>query len=299
MAEILPTITELDVDLIEMGDRLRPVSRAGVEAIKESVRQIGVIKDRIHVRKLKNGKYRLLAGGHRLTVSRELRDEGQVEFATIQVVCWRCNDDFARLLEIDDNLASAELTPLDNAVFLAARKELYERMHPEARQGGARGNQHTGGWQTDTMSFCQTTAEKFGLTDRHIRRLVKAGEAIRSHAGQLRRAPKPVTLADLMAIAKIDDVTERYHVVEALEHGRCKNAAAARHSWKAEQGTGPAPMSQTDKDFLRLGEAFRRASKVARRRWAEENAETLAELLREIEVSEAAPVIPFRGDRSA
>ena len=32
MAEILPTITELDVDLIEMGDRLRPVSRAAIVA---------------------------------------------------------------------------------------------------------------------------------------------------------------------------------------------------------------------------------------------------------------------------
>ena len=47
-----------------------------------------------------------MAGAHRLTAARELGWE------TIKVTCWTCTDDFARLMEIDDNLAGAELTAL-------------------------------------------------------------------------------------------------------------------------------------------------------------------------------------------
>lgn len=42
----------------------------------------------------------------------------------------------------------------------AERKAIYERLHPEAKHGGDRGNQHTGGKsrQTDNLSTCQSYA---------------------------------------------------------------------------------------------------------------------------------------------
>ncbi len=82
-ANIIQSITELPVDDIQMGTRLRPVSKAGVEAIKASITELGVMKDAIHVRKHKRGgKIELLAGAHRLTVAQEL------DWPTIKVVCW-------------------------------------------------------------------------------------------------------------------------------------------------------------------------------------------------------------------
>lgn len=283
MGKIITTITELPVDEIDMGNRLRPVSVAGVEALKTSIRELGVIKDPIHVRKLKKGgKIVLLAGGHRLTAARELRDEGVDGYETIKVTCWNCTDDFAALMEIDDNLAGAELTVLDTAVFLSARKEVYEKLHPEAGHGGARGNQHTGGWQTDTMSFCQVTAEKFGISERHVRRLVSAGDAVRGDASRLRKAPKPIGLNDLMEISKINAPTERYFVIDALAEGRTKNAAGARAQWKAEHGEGPAPKDATDAGYARLSDAWTRGNKAARKRFAEEHRDELRAILDEI-----------------
>ncbi|EEX13695.1 ParB domain protein nuclease [Citreicella sp. SE45] len=133
MAEIIQSIAELRVDQIVVRDRLRPVSEAGVAALTASISEMGVMKDPIHVRKVKHrgGEFVLMAGAHRLTAARELGWE------TIKVTCWTCTDDFARLMEIDDNLAGAELTALDTAVFLAERKRIYEKMNPQTRAGVA------------------------------------------------------------------------------------------------------------------------------------------------------------------
>jgi len=283
-AKIIQSITELPVDEIQMGNRLRPVSLAGVEAIKASIGELGVMKDAIHVRKIKrSGKFELLAGGHRLTAARDL------EWPTIKVVCWDCNDDFARLMEIDDNLAGAELTALDTAVFLAERKRVYEKLHPEAKQGGTRGNQHTGGWQTDTMSFCQATAEKFGISDRHVRRMVSAGSVLTGgDAHRLRSSGRPVTLNDLTELAKIGDVAERYRVIDLLAEGGAKTAKDARKTWASEQGKGVTPpMNNTEKTWQRLADAWKRAPKAGRVTFLEEHGDEVQALLDEIREGQA------------
>ncbi|MBW3243133.1 ParB N-terminal domain-containing protein [Epibacterium sp. DP7N7-1] len=283
-AKIIQSITELPVDDIQMGTRLRPVSKAGVEAIKASITELGVMKDAIHVRKHKrSGKIELLAGAHRLTVAQEL------DWPTIKVVCWDCNDDFARLMEIDDNLAGADLTPLDTAVFLAERKRVYEKLHPEAKQGGARGNQHTGGWQTDTMSFCHATAEKFGISDRHVRRMVSAGSVLTGgDAHRLRSSGRPVTLNDLTELAKIGDVSERYRVIELLAEGKVKSAKDARKTWASEKNRGVTPpMNNTEKTWQRLQDAWKRASKAGRVTFLEEHGDEVQALLDEIREGQA------------
>lgn len=279
MATIIQSITELPVDQIEMGDRLRPVSKAGVEAIKASVGVLGVIKDAIHVRKIKrNDKIVLIAGGHRLTAAREL------EHPTIKVVCWDCNDDFARLMEIDDNLAGAELTPLDTAVFLAERKRVYEKLHPEAKQGGDR---RSANFQTDIVSvrsFAAATAEKFGLTDRHVRRMVSAGSVLTGgDAHRLRSSGRPVTLNDLTEIAKIGDVTERYRVIDLLAEGQVKSAKDARRTWASENNRGVTPpMNNAEKTWLRLADAWKRAPKAGRVTFLEEHGDEVQALLDEL-----------------
>jgi ParB family chromosome partitioning protein len=276
-SKILSTITELPVDDIGMENRLRPVSDAGVAALVASIKELGVMKDPIHVRKKKNGKVVLLAGGHRLTAAKQL------EWDTIKVTCWECDDNFAELMEIDDNLAGAELTALDTAVFLARRKRVFEAMHPEMAQGGFRGNQHTGNLVTDIVSFTTATAEKFGLSDRHVRRLVAAGDAL---GGQdinlLRSAPKAVGLNDLMELAKIQQPSERYRVVQFLSQGEAKSASEARKKYQAEEGNAPVPLNNTDSCYSRLQDAWTRAPKAARVAFLEECGDDVAALLAEI-----------------
>lgn len=275
MAEIIQSITELDVDEIEMGDRLRPVSPAGVAAIKTSMLELGVMKDKPHVRKIKkSGKIVLLAGGHRLVAARELRDEGHAQYGRIGVVCWSCNDDFAQLMEIDDNLAGAELSPLDTAVFLARRKAVYERMHPETKaQIGA--GLVAKRWDTaetiSVVSFAEAVAQQMGVTPRHVRNFVRAGQALGAkEVRDLRSAPNPVRVTDLMALGKINDTVDRYDVVDLMAKGEAKSAADAMKRVKAARGDGPAPQEAWDKAFQRLCDAWRRAPKRARIAFLEE-----------------------------
>lgn len=218
---------------IDTRDRIRPVSEAGVEAILASIRDTGVMKDAIHVRRKKNGVLALIAGAHRLEAAKRQGWE------TIEAKVWvDVTDDWSRLMEIDDNLAGADLTPLDTAVFLARRKEVYERLHPEAR--AAVGAQLAAKrWDAADMmsvaSFAAVTAEKFGLTDRHVRRLVAAGARLGPQdVALLRKGAKPVTLADLGLLAKMDTVA-RYDAVQLFAEGRVKSIAEAQRAKATEK----------------------------------------------------------------
>jgi ParB family chromosome partitioning protein len=285
--EIITTLTEVSVDDIEMGERLRPVSRAGVEALKASFRDLGVIKDPIHIRQIKKtGALVLMAGGHRLTAARELRDEGLAQYGTMTVTAWRCSDSFAQLMEIDDNLAGADLSPLDTAVFLARRKEVYEALHPEAKaQVGA--GLVAKRWDTaDTMSvvsFAEAVSQQMGISDRHVRRLVRAGLTLGAkEVRDLRAAPRPVALADLMELSKITAVDERCDVVELMARGEAKGAKDAARRLRAARGEAPAEKSDRDAKLDRLADAWTRAGRLVQRSFLEAHGDEIRALLDDI-----------------
>ncbi|WP_425091974.1 ParB N-terminal domain-containing protein [Tropicimonas sp. S265A] len=270
-AKLIESISEVPVAEILAEDRLRPVVETGVQSLIESIEKLGVLKDPIHVRKVKHkkGQLVLIAGAHRLAAAKALG------WKVIPAKVWDCTDDWASLMEIDDNLSGADLDTIDLCVFLAERKRVYERLHPETKKGGVRGNQHTGGRQTDTMSFCQNVAQQRDLTDRQIRRLVAAGTALgRDEVSRLRNAPSKVTLADLQEIAKAGPV-ERYDIVAALSVGKAKTAKEALSQAKGEV----EKPSRTDAAFLKLQDAWARAPKEAQRSFVSENRSLLVELL--------------------
>ncbi|MFI0477432.1 ParB/RepB/Spo0J family partition protein [Paracoccus jiaweipingae] len=280
---LIQSETLLPVEQVELGARLRPVSAAGVAAIVASIREIGQMANPIVVRK-QYGKgdslrptYTILDGAHRHAAALEL---GWTE---LPVRVFTCNDEQARLLEIDGNLAGAELNPLDTAVFLATRKAVYERLHPETKQGVAGA---VARWSdaTDTMSaaFVKATAEKFTLSERHIRRLVAAGSRLGpDEVARLRAAPKQVTLKDLQEIAKIGAAPERYGVVDMLAEGRAKSASDARKHWRAQQPDydAPAPRDPAEVELQALLNAWSRARKTARRKFIEQAFEVVSEMV--------------------
>ncbi len=261
-------------DVVER-DRLRPVSEAGVQSLIASIEAVGVMKDPIHVRKRKDGQLQLIAGGHRLEAARRLGwDE-------IEARVWTdVTDDWARLMEIDDNLAGAEMNALDTAVFLATRKELYERMNPQTKRGVAGAMGRWDATEPSSVAFATATAEKFGLTERQVRKIVAAGAALGpGEVAQLRSAPKPVTLKDLTEIAKIGAPAERYSVVGMLAEGSSKSAADARKLLRLQRDGVPAPRDPADVGFLAISAAWSRASRAARRRFVDELRAELTELL--------------------
>lgn len=269
--------TALSPDSISVGRRLRPVSEPGVQAILRSVEELGQIVTPLVVRQRRDKGaedgmvYELLDGAHRLEAGKRLG------LSTLPVRVFECTNDQAKLLEIDGNLAGAELNPLDTAVFLATRKAVYERLHPETKAGVA-GAMAKHGLANDMMSFAEVTAEKFGLSRRQIERLVAAGSKLGpDEIEELRRAPRQVTLKDLQDIAQINVATDRYTVVKALAAGKAKNAASALKALKADGET--TPKDPVEEQFKALNAAWVRAGAVARRRFADEHGIDLIALL--------------------
>lgn len=263
----IKSITELRVDEVLSNDRLRPVSEAGVQSLIDSITDLGVMKDPIQVRKHSSGSLILLAGAHRLEAARLMG------WDMIPATVWSCNDAWASLMEVDDNLAGAELTSLDQAVFLAERKRIYEKEFPGTGRGGDRGNQHTGGRQTDMMSFCQTTAEKFGISDRHVRRMVQAGDGLTPDLiRHLRGSVKAPGLKDLQALAKAKP-EQRETIVTLFATGQVKNISAALESLKPAK---PQPSEQV-RQLTALRDAWKRAGVPARRAFVAEFSDDLSQ----------------------
>lgn len=272
---LLP-IDRLPVDSIEVRGRLRPVSDAAVEALIASIGELGVMKDAVHVRRVKDGRNVLIAGAHRLEAARRLG------WPDVPAKVWRdVTDDWARLLEIDDNIAGSELSPLDTAVFLARRKDVYERLHPETRRGVAGAARRWDATEPGSVAFVAATAEKFGLTERQVYKIVAAGSALSDEDVQLlRSAPRPVTLKDLTGLAKVRSAAERHEVALALAHGDATSVADAIKTLRGGAAEGPV-QDAVEAAFHTLLNAWRRAPRAARRRFAAALGDEIAALAEE------------------
>lgn len=289
---------ELEIARIDRATRMRPVMQKSVESLKLSIEEIG-LKDEVHVRRVRakgpdaGHRYVLLAGGHRCAAFEQL---GR---AAIPAKIWECTNDQAQLIEIDDNLAHAELDALDLAVFLARRKAVYERLYPETKRGSA-GLAAMNGDQTDKMSvrsggdasdkvsvasFVAATAEKMGVNERTVFRLLEAGRKLSpKEITQLREAPRKVRLADLQVIAKCENTVERYDICDALAAGTATSAKQVLDRRKA-------PMSEAGlvaAEAARLGADWTRASKAARRQFVRAHLGDLSALLDELAAETAA-----------
>jgi ParB family transcriptional regulator, chromosome partitioning protein len=179
------------------------------------------------------------------------------------------------------------MSPLDDALFLAAYAKAYETLHPETRRGAASVLAREG-IQTELSSFCDVIAEKRSITARQVRKIVAAGRNItRQEAEHLRSATRKVTLKDIEDIGKIGDQDERAQVVLKLAGGNAKTAAAARRMLRAE-AVGNVVMNDKDAKYNALINAWRRAGPDTKRRFLTEEAAEIGKFARELALAEVA-----------
>lgn len=161
----------IPLDQIKVRGRLRPVDGDYVEVLAASITTSGLNTPISVAEDRRSGTFVLVAGAHRLEACKKL---GHKSIAA--VVLKDKTKDALRLVEIDENLIRHELNPLDRASFLAERKEVYERLHPETRAGHAgAAAKHSSSSEllaNDIVSFAKNAAEKTGLDKRTIERSV-------------------------------------------------------------------------------------------------------------------------------
>ena len=134
------TTAQITLDVIDVGDRLRGTDRLQVEALAESMKARGLLSP-IQVRPADGkGRYRLIAGAHRVAAALLLQAAGEAGWNAIDaVVVDVADEDEARLLEIEENLIRHDLTALDRAVFLAEWKATYDRITNARKPGRPKG----------------------------------------------------------------------------------------------------------------------------------------------------------------
>lgn len=254
----LHTIPVADIDY---GMRLRAVDPAHAALIAENIRQTGRLRSPVEVRKVKARKgqrpYCLIAGGHRLWAVGDILGWREVE-----AFVFECSDDEAKLAEVDENLVRHELNPLDRAVFLAERKDIWERLHPETKAGIAGGKARQGA-ATEIISFARDTAERCGITERTVQLAVSIA---RDLAPEARRRLAGTAFArkqsELLALAKLAP-EHQLRVLDLLlaEEPAARSVEAARRLVLNIRDRDDAD----EKDLARLLRAWGDASPAVRR----------------------------------
>ncbi len=202
----------LELNRIDLGQRLRTINNGTVQHLAESVKIHG-LQYPIQVR-MEGDRYTLVSGAHRLQAARHL-GWTHIEAFVLDLL----DEDTLALLEIDENLMRAELNPLDRGVFLARRKEIYERLYPETKRGGDRRSSNYQG-QNDGASHRGFVAETSSFTPFSpwtIRRALRIGEKI---IPELREELAVTAVAyregDLFTVSGLDDA-EQEILLEGLQ----------------------------------------------------------------------------------
>jgi ParB family chromosome partitioning protein len=202
--------------------RRRALDPASVRQLMDSIREVGLLnpitvtKDRM-----------LVSGLHRKQACEQLG------WTDIPVVVVDLDGLKAELAEIDENLVRNELSTLEHSDHLARRKEIYEKLHPEAVHGGDRRSETARSKrQVDDLvapSFAEDTAAKTGLSKRTIEREVAIS---RDLAPDVKDALRGTEIADnqraLLALA--DEPAARQRELVAAGPKAIKEAAKAKRT---------------------------------------------------------------------
>jgi ParB-like chromosome segregation protein Spo0J len=210
-------------DIAGAKNRLRTLRDENVTALAQFMADQGLLQP-IVVRPNKRGGYDPIAGIHRLEAAKQLN------WTTISCIVLDAIDaDQAELIEIDENLIRAELSPAERAIHIGRRKKLYEKLHPEtkATKAGGPGRAKTRRQIGDDIAerFTRNTAKKTSRPERTIQR----------DATRAQRVPVLPDIigtsldsgAEIDALAKLPAAEQR-SFAEAAKRGENVSAIVAR-----------------------------------------------------------------------
>jgi ParB family chromosome partitioning protein len=259
---------KLALERIYVGKRVRPLRQTTVDLYAEKIASVGDVDQPITVwpmaKPIGKADHQLVAGGHRLAGAHK------AAIAEISVdVRQFASAAEARLAEIDENLLRPDLSALERAVHLAARKRVYDELHPEAKHGGDRRStkrQEQIKRQSLPFGFSKVVADAVGLSERSIRDAVALAEELGDELiGQLLDTPLADNASDLKALVKLP-AAKRLRVVERVKQGKPRALPEALLA----AGIGKAAVAVDEQVFRALVGLWGRASKKTKTRFMTE-----------------------------
>ena len=243
------------LEQIAIGPRLREVDEAVVERLAESMDRIG-LQNPIQVRhnfgidpdtgeydrSLDEGGFALVAGAHRIEAARRL-GWGRIEALVLDDP----SPDILALVEVDENLARAELTPLHRGRFVARREELRKKLYPDAQHGGDRKSaeyrekiktERLGLDFSPSPSFVEETADLTSLSKATVERALRIGKRILPELqDELEGTPIARREGDLYRLAGLSEAQQQ----RALQRLREADEPPERLSALLQKETPVAP----------------------------------------------------------
>lgn len=245
-------IAEIDVE-----NRLRDLDLDVLNVIVRSFAENGQ-KNAIQVKRKPDGRFRLVAGLHRLEAAKALK------WPSIIAVEFEGDESQARLWEIDENLARVELSALDQANFMAERREIWERVYGEVRRGGDRRQRDKIVPLAEAIKrkgFFADTAERFGLNQKLIKRALTRRAQISPALWQaLKNTDAAKNAALLDKLRKLDLDTQEHVLFEVQSRG-CTVGEAVRLL------TAKPPRKPEDVQFEALVAAWEKATPEVRKKF--------------------------------
>ena len=219
-------------------ERLRSIQPAKVAELAASMAKLGQLQPIIAqpVGKADSGNgYWLIAGRHRLEAAKQLKWQ-----AIRATVLEDVKADMAELIEIDENLIRAELTPAEEAMHIGRRKELYEKLYPETKHGAAPGKAGGGKKAKGTKlgSFATATAKATGQSKTKIKRDAKRAKDLGDRLNRINGTSLD-TGVEMDALAKLPE-EEQEALVARAETGEKVSAKAELAAKKS--GAKPEPL---------------------------------------------------------
>ena len=186
---------QMKISDIKINPGRRDTQQRNVEELARSIAAVGLMNP-ITVTQDNT----LIAGLHRLEAVKLL---GWTE---IECVVSEADGLQAELAEIDENFVRAGLSHRELGDLLLRRKELYEAIHPETRQGQRNGQtaKNANSSLLETKSFAQDTADKLGVSKRTVEQLVQTARDLTPEAKKtIRDAGDKITKGAALKISRL------------------------------------------------------------------------------------------------
>ena len=186
--------------LVKISDiKIKPGRRdakpKAVEELARSIQAVGLLNPIIVT-----GDNTLIAGLHRLEAAKLLG------WTKIECTVSSMDGLQAELAEIDENFVRTNLSHRELGDLLLHRKELYEALHPETRQGQRNGQTAKNGKLPllDAKPFSEDTADKLGVSKRTVERLVQTAANLTPEAKRIiHDADEKITKGAALKISRL------------------------------------------------------------------------------------------------
>ena len=159
---------QIPIEEIRIKEGRRSLDSGYVKELAASIREMGLLNpitvDRENV---------LIAGLHRMEAAKILG------WTKIPCTVSSLEGLAAELAEIDENIVRSDISALEYGEILLRRKEIYETLHPETKNGGDRrsGKTRSAKCTSDpARSFVEDTAEKLGVNPCTVRRQIQTAK---------------------------------------------------------------------------------------------------------------------------